>query len=113
MKKNYRKSAPEKSLLHVAAITVFAIVAVFACLVCAGFLKVRLPWADANTERTKTPGELAYESYLASLTTGQAPNTTSPGGNGSTTTSDNGNNGKTPQYPALADLIAEGYKITY
>lgn len=113
MKKNYRKSAPEKSLLHVAAITVFAIVAVFACLVCAGFLKVRLPWADANTERTKTPGELAYESYLASLTTGQAPDTTSPGGNGSTTTSGNGSNGKTPQYPALADLIAEGYKITY
>ena len=86
MKKNYRKSAPEKSLLHVAAITVFAIAAVFACLVCAGFLKVQLPWADANTERTKTPGELAYESYLASLTTGQAPDTTSPGGNGSTTT---------------------------
>ena len=78
MKKNYRKSAPEKNLLHVAAITVFAIAAVFACLVCAGFLKVRLPWADAGTERTKTPGELAYESYLSSLTTGRAPDTSSP-----------------------------------
>ena len=70
MKDNYQKPFPKKILLRAAAVIPFAAVAVFICLLAAGVVSVHLPWRDGgDATHTKTPGELAYEEYLKSLTT--------------------------------------------
>lgn len=118
MKDNYQKPFPKKILLRAAAVIPFAAVAVFICLLAAGVVSVHLPWRDGgDATHTKTPGELAYEEYLRSLTT--APDGTRRPSD-STGTSKPGDDTSSPvtpdepvSYPTLAELISEGYRLTY
>lgn len=114
MKRNYKKSAPAKDAVHIAAVAVFIVAAAVVCLIAAGFISIRAPWSASETERTKTPGELAYESYLASLTSQPYPNDTKkPEGTTGTATRPIDDIPIPYPHPTLEALIADGYRISY
>ena len=113
--KTHNQSTPGRTLLHTAAIILFIAAACFVCLFSAGILTLRLPWKDhSSPEATKTPGELAYESYLASLETERSPGTSATRPETSARPDDTTSPATDPvEYPSLAELLSQGYNITY
>ena len=113
MKNNYKKSAPGRDAVHIAAIAVFVVAASFVCLIAAGFIGIRLPGGSSDTERTKTPGELAYESYLAGLTSAPYSHDTKTPEDTTGGTTTRPRDDAPVVYPSIDALIADGYRVTY
>ncbi len=118
MKNNYR-SGGGAALSHLAAAILFISAAAFVCLLAAGVLTVRFVWGGTGgSEVTKTPGELEYEKYLASLTTAPADETSAPPSvsDEASATDETQSDPPSPSvivYPTVVELAANGYKISY
>lgn len=109
--KNKKIKTTEGGLIHIAAALVFTAVAAFVCLVAMGVLKIRLPGGNDAPERTKTPGELAYESYLASLT--PSPDTTKAEDDITAPVTTDDSKHTSPEFSTISELAALGYKLSY
>ena len=113
MKKNKKTPSSEGGLIHLATALLFIALAAFVGLGATGYIRLRLPGDAGTAERTKTPGELAYESYLAELE--PSPETTKNATTAPLTAETTGSKvpADQPQYPTLAELTSLGYKLTY
>lgn len=113
MKKNKKAPSSEGGLIHLATALLFIALAAFVGLGATGYIRLRLPGGTDSAERTKTPGELAYESYLAGLEA--SPETTKNDTSTDLTneTTDGNTPADQPKYPTLAELSSLGYKLTY
>lgn len=110
-KKKKKIKTSEGGILHLATALVFTALAAFVCLVAMGVLKIRLPGGNDTPERTKTPGELAYESYLASLS--PSPDTTKATTDSTAPDTTDIDQHPTPKFSTISELAAQEYKLSY
>lgn len=113
MKKKKKIALSEGGVIHFATALLFISLAAFVGLSATGYIKLRFSGGQSSAERTKTPGELAYESYLEGLEA--SPETTNKNSSltvsGETTSDDEP--ATSPKYVSLTELEALGYKISY